>query len=432
MLALAAQRTHTMTGAAVAKSWPVVVVPTESGQTTTPPAGHTVALSSFDLCMLPFPMKLVLAFDRPVHEPVETIKRALSRALDHYQPVAGRLDGEGGIACTGEGVAFVAASASCALEEAMATLQQMDLTVRLPGVFCLDADPLLLVQVTVFSCGGFVVGVTWNHLLADGTGIGQFLGAVGELARGVSPPSVAPVRHWDDALRALPPTSVAAQRSTFDNNGPRYLVRHDVAVPLSLVSRIKGESGCTAFEAVAAVIWRCRTRAVASPDDSPAPLCFPCNVRALVGAGAGYYGNCVVGQVVPATSGAVASSSVADLALLIRRAKENVPDLLSGSGSDGEAAPPDDGGAQSGAQEAPLQWYDGIGVISWVNLGFDAADFGGGGAARVMWHEDRTLLPGCMVCPPCRGDAFNVSSLCVKPEHADAFLRELDLLGIQY
>lgn len=45
------------------------------------------------------------------------------------------------------------------------------------SVVSLDADdPLLLVQVTEFSCGGFVV--------ADGTGMAQFLQAVGELARG--------------------------------------------------------------------------------------------------------------------------------------------------------------------------------------------------------------------------------------------------------
>ncbi|WVZ83367.1 hypothetical protein U9M48_030525 [Paspalum notatum var. saurae] len=407
-----------MARAVLTKSSPVVVVPSESEQTTTPPAGNTIALSSFD--GMPFPMRLVLAFDRPIHEPVETIKRALSRTLHHYQPVAGRLDGQGGIACTGEGVAFVAASASGALDEAMATLQQMDLTPRFPGVFCRDVDPLLLVQMTEFSCGGFVVGITWNHLLADGAGIGQFLCAVGELARGVSPPSVAPVRLFGTGTTRSG-ASPRPQRSTvLDNNGPRYLVRHDVAVPLSLVSRIKGESGCTAFEAVAAVIWRCRTRAVASAADTPAPLSFSRNVRALVGASAGYYGNCVVGQVVPATSGAVASSSIADLALLIRRAKENVPDVL--SSSDGEAAAPDDGGAQAAP---PHQWYDGLSVISWVYLGFEAADFGGGGAARVMWHEDRTFLPCCMVCSPCRGDAFNVSSLCVKPEHAEAFLQEL-------
>ena len=59
---------------------------------------------------------------------------------------------------------------------------------------CRQTDPLLLMQVTVFACGEFVVGVTWNHVLADGAGIGQFLQAVAELARGMSLPSVVPVR----------------------------------------------------------------------------------------------------------------------------------------------------------------------------------------------------------------------------------------------
>ena len=91
----------------VTKSSPELVVPSESEMA----ADDTIALSSFDLCILPFPMKLLLAFDRPIDEPVETIKRALARALAHYRPAAGRLDGRGGIACTGEGVAFVGASA---------------------------------------------------------------------------------------------------------------------------------------------------------------------------------------------------------------------------------------------------------------------------------------------------------------------------------
>ena len=100
----------------VTKSSPELVVPSESETTAAPvmAADDTIALSSFDLCILPFPMKLLLAFDRPIHEPVETIKRALA----HYRPAAGRLDGRGGIACTGEGVAFVAALAGCALDEA--------------------------------------------------------------------------------------------------------------------------------------------------------------------------------------------------------------------------------------------------------------------------------------------------------------------------
>ncbi|WVZ90744.1 hypothetical protein U9M48_037017 [Paspalum notatum var. saurae] len=379
-------------GPVVTKSSPVVVVPSESEKTTAPLAGDTVALSSFDMCMLPFPTRLLIAFDRPIHEPAETIRRALSLALAHYHPVAGRLDGEGGIACTGEGVPFVAALASCALGDAMATLQQMDLTISCPGVFCRDVvDPLLLVQVTEFSCGGYVVGVTWNHILADGAGMGQFLTAVGELARGVSPPSVAPVRRWDEALLRLPASVIAAQRSTAaDTSGApprRSLARHDIALPPSLIARVKGESGCTAFEAVTAAIWRSRARATMSGGGAAPPRRSP---------------SCAT------------------------RAKEDVPDLLSrlsGGGGGGGTA------TTAAAEGRRPEWYSGLVVISWMNLGIDAADFGGGRPSRVMWHEELALFPCCIVCPPCKGEALNVCSLCVKPEHSDAFLGEVTKLS---
>lgn len=59
---------------------------------------------------------------------------------------------------------------------------------------CRRGDPLLLMQVTEFSCGGFTVAVTWNHAVADGKGMAQFLQAIGELARGMPAPSVLPRR----------------------------------------------------------------------------------------------------------------------------------------------------------------------------------------------------------------------------------------------
>ncbi|KAL6653191.1 hypothetical protein ACP70R_012116 [Stipagrostis hirtigluma subsp. patula] len=401
----------------VTKSSPVVVVPAALEPATTVPEGATVGLSSFDKCVVPFPVTTLLVFDRPIHEPVETIKAALSLALAHYRPLAGRLDGKGGIACTGEGVTFVAATASCTLEElaAASTALLKDLAVSYPCELCRDDEPLLLVQVTGFSCGGFVVGATWNHL-----------------ARGVSPPSVVPVRHWDDSLPGLPPSMIAAQNSTM-NHGFQDLALLDITVPASLIRRIKAESGCTVFEAVTAVLWRCRTRVAIAPagdPEAPAPLAFPCNVRKHAGAADGYYGNCVTVQLVPATSGAVASSSIGDLVQLIRRAKEKAPDILSdGSGGGGGGAVADDGGAAEGQPQ--LGAYSAFVVISWRNLGFDAADFGGGRPARVMWHGERTVVPGCVVCPPCRGedDAVSVSSICVTPEHADAFLAELGNLA---
>ena len=97
------------------------------------------ALSPFDRLVPPIPVASLFVFDRTVDEPVLTVKRALSRALAHYRPVAGRLAGDGSIACTDEGVPFVAASASCSLEEATPALEQMDLAVLYPGLLCRDA-----------------------------------------------------------------------------------------------------------------------------------------------------------------------------------------------------------------------------------------------------------------------------------------------------
>uniref|UniRef100_A0A453T2L7 3'-N-debenzoyl-2'-deoxytaxol N-benzoyltransferase n=1 Tax=Aegilops tauschii subsp. strangulata TaxID=200361 RepID=A0A453T2L7_AEGTS len=400
---------HGIMSIGVSKSLPVVVVG---------PCAGIVHLSSFDRCIAPIPVTLLLVFDQPIDGPVETIKKALSRALAHYPPMAGRLaatgdDGELHIACTGEGVSFVGAAVSCAL----------------------DDD-----EVTEFSCGGFVVGMTWNHVMADAAGMAQFLQAVGELARGMPAPAVVPVRsEIDGSLPRLPPAMVAAVRSQMRME-TEELASLDVTIPSSLVGRIKAECAgdCTVFEAVAAVLWRCRTRAVISDSDAdtddPAPLAFPSNVRGLVGAKEGYYGNCVTMHQVQATSGAVASGDIKDLVKLIKLAKEKASDIFRSSRDAVSGGESETDAGSSGEQPQlapPCSRYNTLSVTSWRNLGFEAVDFGRGTPARVMWKAHQTVGFICVVCPPCKGeDGVNVVSLCVKPEHADAFVAELAALNI--
>ena len=416
----------TTSGVAVTKALPVVVRPSELELGTAAPS-DTVALSPFDRLVPPIPVSSLFVFDRTVDEPVLTVKRALSRALAHYRPVAGRLAGDGSIACTDEGVPFVAASASCSLEEATPALEQMDLAVLYPGLLCRDADPLLLVQVTEFACGGFVVGVSSNHVIADGAGTVQFLQAVGELARGISPPSCFPIRSWDDSL-PVPTASTGATQKSAIKHEPPHLAHLNIVVPSSLISRIKagafGSFGelCTSLDAVMAVLWRCRTRAALSPSDgeSPAPLKFVCNMRPYVGAPAGYYGNCIRAQVVPATAGAVANGCIGDLVRLIRRAKDKIPDLLSTGGDGGRRSGSGSGVADAAADhqaQAPL-WYEAFSVTDWRYIGLDAIDFGSGAPARVLWHAKRVMEPGCVVCPPRwvgRDSGVDVSTMFVKP-----------------
>ncbi|BAS99322.1 Os06g0699100 [Oryza sativa Japonica Group] len=191
----------------VSKSGPPVLV-TPSSEPT--PAAATIRLTSADKSRLGLSFTAFLVFERRrrrsrVHRPAETVRRALSRALVHYYPLAGHVVAAGDddnvvLSCTGEGggLPFVAATASCTLEDVDdgdGDLPLADLAIWYGGESCWMSDPLLMMQVTEFECGGFVVGVTWNHGVADTYGLAQFLRAVGELACGLPSPSVIPVRY---------------------------------------------------------------------------------------------------------------------------------------------------------------------------------------------------------------------------------------------
>ncbi|KAL6598458.1 hypothetical protein ACP70R_046157 [Stipagrostis hirtigluma subsp. patula] len=429
------------TSVVVRKSSPVVVRPSSEPMTAT---SATMELTSLDKSCVKLVPKALLVYEHPIHDAHETIKRALSRALVHYYPISGRIaagpdgDGELHIQCNGEGVAFVAASADCALKEAVffdhrsppgaRTAALLDeLAVLYPAGRCGPTDPLLLMQVTVFSCGGFVLGVTWNHGIADGAGMAQFLHAVGELARGSPSPSVAPVRRCGGSLPGLPPSTVACKQLVMGFQ-PLNLARLAIVIPSSLISRVRaefrdrshGQPSCTKFEAVIAVLWQCRTRATMSDPHSPALLCFTANVRKHVGAMDGYYGNCVTMQLVTATSTTVANADITDLVGMIKRAKNGIPEQFSKNGSYSQQL-------QGIDRHQQLQ-YNTLTVSSWQDIGFEEADFGGGTPATVTYYGQPTQpCPFCVISPACKGkDGSNeVWSACVKEDHADAFLGEL-------
>ncbi|CAO2034184.1 unnamed protein product [Urochloa humidicola] len=427
----------------VTKSSPVVVVPS-----TTPAIPTTVEhikLASFDKPLAFSPFTSFLVFDHAIHKPAETIKNALSRALVPYFLLAGRTvvdpnDGELRISCTGEGVPFVSASANCSLDDVKLfdppfsellrelAIDYPDSTRRRPS------DPLLLVQVTEFYGGGFVVGTTWDHGIADGTGMAQFLQAVGDLARGLPRPTVFPVSFGDDgSLPELPPwvTTIGKAMVTLE---PQGFVYQDITVPWKLVKRVKAEFAgtghehdggpCTVFEAVMAVLWRCRTRVVMPDADAPAPLVIAANVRRHVGAKDGYFGNCITSAVTVPRSGDVANGNIGDVVRLIRRAKQGIPGQFVG----GAGAGVGEEGAHETHTKDVLFGYSAFYVSSWRNLGFDVVDFGGGRPARVMCHVGMKAVPNCVACLPCAAkDGANVLALCVREEHADDFLRELEM-----
>ncbi|BAF19897.1 Os06g0595800 [Oryza sativa Japonica Group] len=111
--------------------------------------------------------------------PAAAIERALAAALVSYYPIAGRLAerGDGGelvVDCTGEGVWFIEATASCSLEDVdyleYPLMVDKDELLPHPTYPASESHPedslILLVQVTQFACGGFVVGFRFSHAAA--------------------------------------------------------------------------------------------------------------------------------------------------------------------------------------------------------------------------------------------------------------------------
>nr|CAB3483963.1 unnamed protein product [Digitaria exilis] len=363
----------------------------------------------------------VFIFDRPIDQPAETIRRALSRALVPYHPIAGRLTvGEHGLqrfSCTCEGVAFVGASARCTLHDAR-------LTDRRPVI------PVEDLTVTEFSCGGFTVGVTWNHVITDGVGMAQFLQAVGGFACGLSSPSSVEALRVDSALTELPPPIITLTKEMVSRKHNEFPNTY-ITVPMSFINRIKdkfhrsnGES-CTAFDVFTAAIWKCRARATigagAANQDAPTAFVFTANVRKQAGAKDGYYGNVFTFGLAACTVGAVANGDILDLVRLIRDAKARVPYTF----TDGAANIAD----EMGGRLKGLDGYNTLYVTSWWNLGLDDVDFGSGGPARIMGNMERKVVPACILCGrKDKADGVAAMAFCVKPEHAEAFHAELGML----
>ncbi|KAK3145267.1 hypothetical protein QOZ80_4AG0326490 [Eleusine coracana subsp. coracana] len=417
----------------ITKSLPSLVSPSE------PTRGGTLEVTAMDSALASLPMAALFMFDGPIDQAAETIRRALARALVPYYPIAGRLASTSptrgiAIACTGEGAAFVAATASCTLQDARLTdprpaIPVEELTVTYAGQYTNKGPrrPLLLMQVTEFSCGGFVVGVTWDHVIADGVGMAEFLQTVGEFARGVSSsPSVVPVR-LDDRLPDIRPPIVYIAKSVM-NSVHNEFPRTHITLPMSYINRIKSEFHrrhrsssrhgedeaiitCSAFEVFAAALWKCRARAttVSAADhqqdsSSVVALTFAANVRKQADAKDGYYGNLFT------------FGDILDLVKMVKDAKARVPHTFK------------DGAAYVAGEMQGVSPYDTFCVTSWWNLGFDDVDFGSGGPARVMANMERRVVPICILCGSNRDrvvDGVAAMAMCVREEHQEAFHAEL-------
>ncbi|KAB2632121.1 methanol O-anthraniloyltransferase-like [Pyrus ussuriensis x Pyrus communis] len=207
-------------------------------------------------------------------EKLEVIREALSRALVYYYPLAGRLR-EGPnrklmVDCHGEGILFIEASADVTLEQLGDKILPPcplfeEFLFNFPGSDGIIGCPLLLVQATHLTCGGFILALRLNHTMCDAPG----------LLQGAHAPSILPVWERELLFAHNPPRITCAHHEYEDvidhsdglytsSNQPNMVQRSFYfgakeirvlrkQIPPHLIST------CSTFDLITACLWKCRT-----------------------------------------------------------------------------------------------------------------------------------------------------------------------------
>ncbi|KAK1665660.1 hypothetical protein QYE76_053819 [Lolium multiflorum] len=416
---------------------------TKSPPALIPPAGPTpggsLPLSSIDkTAAVRVSVDFIQVFpaDAPRDQAplVATMREGFARALVHYYPVAGRIaepvQGEPVVECTGEGVWFVEADASCSLEEARnlerpLSIPKEELLPRPPAHVRLE-DTVLLAQVTKFTCGGFAVGICFSHLVFDGQGAAQFLKAVGEMARGLPEPSLKPI--WErDAIPNPPKPPLGPPPSFTAFNFEKPVVE----ISLDSIKRVKDQVAsetsqkCSTFDVVTAMIFKCRALAIGFAPDAEVRLGFAAGTRHLLNdklsSVEGYYGNCVYPGGLTKTSQEVKEASLVEIVTAIREAK----DALSTRFLDWMS-----GGAKENHYNVSLD-YGTLIVTDWSHVGFNEVDYGFGEPGYVFtMNDDVNIVPSVVYLkPPKPKQGIRLVLQCVEAQHSAVFSEELQKLA---
>ncbi|XP_057470194.1 stemmadenine O-acetyltransferase-like [Actinidia eriantha] len=205
--------------------------------------------------------------------PLEVLKRlivlkeSLSETLTHFYPLAGKIEDDLTIDCNDEGACYVEAEVNCLLFD---FLNQPDLYLIQRFLPCETSfngsnagTPVTNIQVSVFKCGGFAIGLCISHKILDGDAMSTFLKGWANTACGskeVVYPNFVATSIFPTNDLWLRDTSIATWGSLFKvgNCTTRRFV-FDASAIATL--KAKAASSCvlnpTRVEAVSAFLWKC-------------------------------------------------------------------------------------------------------------------------------------------------------------------------------
>ncbi|CAG7908954.1 hypothetical protein IGI04_039320 [Brassica rapa subsp. trilocularis] len=385
---------------------------------------------------------------------LKRLQDALGEVLVPYYPLSGRLrEVENGklevFFGAEQGALMVSASSSMALDDLG------DLTVPnpawLPLIFHYPKEeaykilemPLLIAQVTFFTCGGFSLGIRLCHCICDGFGAMQFLdswAATAKNGRLIADPE--PV--WDrEVFKPRNPPMVkythdeylaVEERSNLTNSlwetkplQKCYRINKEFQCRVKSIAQGQDSSlMCSSFDAMAAHIWKSWVKALdVKPLEYNLRLTFSVNVRTRLEAlklREGFYGNVVCLACATSSVNNVMNDTLSKTTRLVQEARVRVTeDYLRSMVDYVEVKRP-----------KRLEFGGKLMITQWTRFEmYETADFGWGKPVYAGPIDLRPTPQVCVLLPQggveSGGDQSMVVCLCLPPSAVHKFTRLLSL-----
>ncbi|XP_073067049.1 spermidine hydroxycinnamoyl transferase-like [Primulina eburnea] len=389
---------------------------------------------------------------------ISILKDSLSKALVLFYPLAGRLSwsAEGGsrveLHYNGKGVPIFEAESEAAVEDFgdfTPTSSIQDLIPSVDYTTPIDEIPMVVVQLTRFRCGGVSIGLGISHVMADGPSALHFVDQWAKISRGGEPISAPYLDRkvletdkqldstFDPSVLRPPPTLIGQEDNMEQRKKPITVaflnlsklqiekLRNKANLELQLEKNTTSR-GYSRFEAVAAHIWRCTSKARGHVSEQQTSLHFPADFRNKMNPPIprNFFGNALIRVEATDNSGNLLSSSLGSASKKIREAVEKVSENTVRSYLEFLKNLPDVGRFRSldnnGRPKGDFYGNPNLAIISWTALPLYGADFG--------WGKEIHMGPGPMgfdgktfIIPSHNGDgSFNIA-IWLQEEHMPEF-----------
>ncbi|OIW17629.1 hypothetical protein TanjilG_28979 [Lupinus angustifolius] len=359
--------------------------------------------------------------EQPNLDAIEILKDSLSKILVSYYPIAGRLryaeNGKLELDCNTKGVELVEAENTKTLaqygdfspnETFKELIPKVDYTQPIEDI------PLMLVQLTRFYGidQGVAIGVSFSHPLTDGFGAIRFINSWAKLARGetLEASELFPVLDRSILKSPHPPSAPRFDHAEFkplplmlgssDHLAEQGKKLSVVTLKLTLEqveglkkkandeSQKEGSRPYSRYEAIAAYIWRCASRARELDHLQPTQLRFVVDFRNRLNPPLpkNYFGNAFTPTVTPTCYiGDIISKPLSYVAQKIREATELIKSDYIWSQHDFikcheklNELRPSFQFQEKHKKNSPFFGNPNLNVVSWMHMQWLEADFGWG------------------------------------------------------